>query len=159
MFTLTSPDHKDGAKFDGKFTCDGGALGAGIIPELDWANPPAGTMFYAITFIDTTIGADNAMGQHWAAWDIPVKATKFPQGATTLTGDLMGGFQNSKFLAPCAVSLKNSMDDQYEFTIFALKEKLGLADKSSVAKALDALKKVTPLGSAKLTGHSGLKGK
>jgi hypothetical protein len=56
--------------------------------------------------------------------------------------------------------LKNGMDDQYEFRIYALSTPT-LAGATSVATAVAALKPtaVTPLGKAVLHGHAGLKGK
>jgi hypothetical protein len=52
------------------------------------------------------------------------------------------------------------MDDQYEFTVYALSvDKLTVATPVSVAKALTALKAMTPLAKATLHGHAGLMGK
>jgi phosphatidylethanolamine-binding protein (PEBP) family uncharacterized protein len=131
----------------------------GSIPELDWIGVPAGTMYFAITFIDTTLGEDTAFGQHWAAWDIPVAATKIPKAlGTTIPAELMGMVQTGKFFPPCAQSLMDGKDDDYEFTLYALAAKLPVGSPTSVAKALTELRKVTPLGTAKLRGHSGLKG-
>src|SRR5262249_39375619 len=70
-FVIASNDVMDGAKFGGMFTCNGGSLGSGINPELHWSGAPSGAMSFAITFIDTSIGADNAMGQHYAVYNIP----------------------------------------------------------------------------------------
>jgi len=164
-FALTSPNHMDGAKFDPKYTCasGGGQLGQGAIPELDWAGVPAGTKSFAITFIDTTLGDTSPMGQHWAIWNIPwdgTKVNKIAEGMTMLSGDLAMAKQSGKFLSPCAQSLMNNMDDQYEFTIYALSTDTLNVQGSSVANALTALKAATAstLGTAKLKGHAGLKG-
>lgn len=166
MFSLTSPTQVDGAKFDGKYTCNGGNLGAGINPELDWTGVPAGTKSLAMTFIDTTIGESSPMGQHWAIWNIPWdsttgKVSMLPEGLTaTLTGDLASAKQNGKFLAPCAQMLMNNMDDQYAFTLYALSTTtLNVQGTASVANALTALHAAQPLGTAVLHGHAGLKGK
>jgi len=149
----------EGAKFDGKFTCNGGALMTGIIPELNWAGAPTGTMSYAITFIDTTIGDTMAMGQHWAIWNIPATVTKIPQGTKALSGDLAMAKQSGNFFAPCAQSLKNGMDDVYEFTIYAVPTATLNVTGTSVANALTALKAISPKPpTATLHGHSGLKG-
>ncbi len=114
----------------------------------------------------STSGAANtsgAMGQHWAAWDIPASATKLPKGTTALTGDLTGGKQTNKYLAPCP-----SGDDTYEFTVYALStatltvsgaQGSGTANSAGVAKVLAALHALTPLGTAKLHGTSGAMGK
>jgi len=162
-FALTSPDQAEAAHFDAKFTCAStagtvGQLGNGVNPELDWSGAPAGTMSFAMTFIDTTLGDTNPMGQHWAIWNIPATVTKFPQATATLTGDLATAKQSGKFLAPCAQSLMNNMDDQYEFTIYALSTATLNITGTTVANALTALKATSPLGAAKLHGHAGLKG-
>ena len=161
---LTSPDQADNAKFGTMYTCaaNNRTFGAGVNPELDWTGVPAGTMSFAITFIDTKIGADMAMGQHWAIWDIPATVTQFPKGTTTLTGALAGAMQSNKYLAPCP-----SGNDTYEFTLYALASPTlsvtgasgsNTSNSAGVAKVLAALKLVTPLGTATLHGTSGPKG-
>jgi phosphatidylethanolamine-binding protein (PEBP) family uncharacterized protein len=139
------------------FTCAAtGMLGTGINPELDWSGAPAGTMSFAITFIDTKLGANMATGQHWAIWDIPATASEFPKGTTTLTGALAGAMQTNKYLAPCP-----SGNDTYEYTLYALSSATlnvtgasgsGTANSAGVAKVLAALAAVTPLATATLHG-------
>ena len=164
-FALTSPDQAEGAKFGTMYTCAAmnGTFGSGVNPELDWSGVPANTKSFAITFIDTAIGADMPMGQHWAIWDIPAGVTEFPKGTTTLTGNLAGAMQTNKYLAPCP-----SGNDTYEYTLYALSTDTlsvtgasgsGTANSAGVAKVLAALKLVTPLGTATLHGTSGPMGK
>jgi phosphatidylethanolamine-binding protein (PEBP) family uncharacterized protein len=164
-FALTSPDQAEGAKFGSMYTCaaNNGTFGSGVNPELDWTGVPAGTMSFAITFIDTKIGADMAMGQHWAIWDIPATVVQFPKGTTTLTGALAAAMQSNKYLAPCP-----SGNDTYEYTLYALSSATlsvtgasgsGTSNSAGVAKVLAALKLVTPLGTATLHGTSGPMGK
>ena len=162
-FTLSSPNHMDGAKFDAKYTCAsaGGMLMGGANPELDWSGAPSGTMSFAITFLDQTlIDANMAqLGNHWAIWNIPASVMKFPEASgATLTGDLMMAKQSGKFFPPCAQSVMNGMDDQYEFTIYALPTATLNVSGTSVANAVAALKAATPLATAKLRGHAGVKG-
>ena len=162
-FKLTSPNHMDGAKFDAKYTCAsaGGMLMGGSNPELDWSGAPAGTMSYAITFLDQTlIDANMAqLGNHWAIWNIPASVMKFPEASgAMLSGDLMTAKQSGKFFPPCAQSVMNGMDDQYEFTIYALPTATLNVTGSSVANAVAALKSATPPATAKLKGHAGVKG-
>lgn len=160
-FTLTSPDQMDGAKFGMMFTCAAmnGMFGSGVNPELDWSQVPANTQSFAITFIDTKIGANMAMGQHWAIWDIPPAVRQFPRATTTLSADLTGAKQTNKYLAPCP-----SGNDTYEFTLYALStptlnvsgaEGSGVANSAGVAKVLAALETATPLATATLHGTSG----
>ncbi|HEY0464144.1 MAG TPA: hypothetical protein VGC79_08050 [Polyangiaceae bacterium] len=161
-FTLTSPDLAEGAKFDTKFTCNGGSPAPGNAPnpELVWSGAPSGTMSYAITFIDTTLGDTSPMGQHWAIWNIPATVAKFPQGTKTLTGDLATAKQSAAWFPPCAQTLMNGMDDVYEFTIWAIPTATLNVSGMSVANALTALKALSPKpATATLHGHSGVKGK
>jgi len=164
-FTLTSPDQAEGAKFGKDFTCDAmnGTFGSGVNPELNWAGAPSGTMSFAITFIDTTLATvdpNDSKSQHWAIWNIPATVMKFPKGTgMTLGGDLVGAKQSGKFLTPCAQSLMNGMDDQYELTVYALSTATLNVTGTSVANVLTALKTASVLGKATLHGHAGLKGK
>ena len=138
-----------------------GTFGSGVNPELDWSNVPSGTMSFAITFIDTKIGANMAMGQHWAIWDIPADVRQFPKGTTTLTGALSGAMQTNKYLAPCP-----SGNDTYEYTLYALSTATlnvsgasgsGTTNSPGVAKVLAALQAAasTTLATATLHGTSG----
>ena len=121
------------------FTCamNNGQFGSGLLPQLIWSGVPAGTMSFAITFIDTTLGENSAMGQHWAIRNIPATVSMIPQGTKTLTGDLSMARQNGNYLSPCAQSLMNNMDDNYEFTIYALPTATLNISGTSVANALD----------------------
>jgi len=164
-FALTSPDHAEGAKFAKDYTCDAmnGTFGSGVNPELDWSAAPSGTLSFAITFIDTTLATvdpNDSKSQHWASWNIPATVMKFPKATgMTLSGDLAMAKQSGKFLTPCAQSLMNGMDDQYEFTVYALSSATLNVTGTSVANVLAALKTATVLGKATLHGHAGLKGK
>jgi phosphatidylethanolamine-binding protein (PEBP) family uncharacterized protein len=152
----------DGAHMDAKYTCASmnGMLGGGVNPELNWTGVPSGTMSFAMTFLDVTLINANMpqLGNHWAIWNIPATVTRFPEATRTLTGELMMARQSGAYLAPCAQSLMNGMDDQYEFTIYALPTATLNVSGMSVANAITALRAATPLGTAKLRGHAGLRG-
>ncbi|MET0793514.1 MAG: hypothetical protein ABW061_18475 [Polyangiaceae bacterium] len=163
-FALTSPDQAEGMKFGTAYTCAAmnGMFGAGVNPELNWSGAPAGTMSYAITFIDTTIGDANQMGRHWAIWNIPSTVTKFPKGTKTLSGDLAAAKQSGSFLTPCAQTVMNGMDDNYEFTVWAVPSATltvtGSGD-SSIVNLLSQLRALSPApAKATLHGHAGVKG-
>jgi len=53
----------------------------------------------------------------------------------------------------------NNANDNYEFTVHALSTATLNITGTTVANALTALKEITPLETAKLRGHAGLKGK
>ncbi len=172
-FALTSMHQAEGAHFDSKYTCQEspplsgksvGGLQNGINPDLEWTNAPAGTKSFAITFLDTTLidaGMDQ-YGNHWAAWNIPATVMTFPEGTATLSGELATAKQSGTFLAPCAQSLMNNMDDQYAFTIYALSTATLNVSGTGVAQARTALTAAMTagqvLGTAVLHGHAGLKG-
>ena len=171
-FSVMSNGQADGAHFASKYTCQEspalsgksvGGLGNGINPDLEWMNAPAGTMSFAITFLDTTLidAKMDSLGNHWAIWNIPATTTSLPEGLTgTLSGGLANAKQSGTFLAPCAQSLMNNMDDKYAFTVYALSVPTITA--STVANARTALMTAMTSGqvlaTAVLTGHAGLKG-
>jgi phosphatidylethanolamine-binding protein (PEBP) family uncharacterized protein len=143
-------------------------VGQGQNPGLAWTNPPAGTKSFAITFLDNTLiaaGGNNVrLGEHWAIWNIDPTVMSIPSGApaATLSGSLSTATQSGAYLAPCAQSLMNNMDDQYEFTIYALSTAKLTITGTSVDNARTALASAKTanqvLGTATLDGHAGLKG-
>jgi Raf kinase inhibitor-like YbhB/YbcL family protein len=74
-FTVTSPSFADGAPIPPRFTADG----ADISPELVLANPPDGTISFALIMDDP----DAPVGTwvHWVAWDIPADTRTIPEGS------------------------------------------------------------------------------
>jgi phosphatidylethanolamine-binding protein (PEBP) family uncharacterized protein len=168
-FSLVSNNQVDGAHFSSKYTCQEspplsgktvGGLANGINPDLEWMNAPAGTMSFAMTFLDTTLidAKMDSLGNHWAIWNIPATVMSLPEGLTgTLSGSLSTAKQSGTFLAPCAQTLMNNMDDKYAFTVYALSVPTITA--STVANARTALMTAMTagqvLGTAVLTGHAG----
>ena len=174
--TLTSTMLADNAHFDSKYTCQEspplsgktvGGLGNGVNPELVWSGAPAGTMSFAITFLDTTLinaGMDS-FGDHWAMWNIPATVMKLPEMTTMLSGDFAMAKQSGTYLAPCAQSLMGGMDDQYAFTVYALSTAsltVSTTGQDVVKNARTALMTAMSagqvLGTAVLHGHAGMKG-
>ncbi len=171
-FSLTSTAQADGAHFNSKYTCQEspplsgktvGMLFNGINPDLEWMNAPAGTMSFAMTFLDTTLidAKMDSLGNHWAIWNIPATVMSLPEGLTgTLSGTLASAKQSGTFLAPCAQNLMNNMDDKYAFTVYALSVPSITA--STVANARTALMTAMTSGqvlaTAVLTGHAGKNG-
>ena len=169
-FSLTSPKLADNAHFDSKYTCAEspalsgktvGNIGNGINPELDWTNPPAGTMSFAMTFLDTTLinmgGSMVMYGEHWAIWNISPTVMSLPEGLTmTLSGALAGAKQSGTFLAPCATTMNGTMGDEYEFTIYALSTATLTITGTSVDNARTAL--ATAMSSGKVLGTAVLHG-
>jgi phosphatidylethanolamine-binding protein (PEBP) family uncharacterized protein len=160
-FTLTSPDHAEGAKFAAEFTCALAGFNASIMPELHWTAGPAGTKSYAITFIDVTLAKGtppNMKGYHWAIWNIPASTMSLPKGFTNAAS--IHASQTGNFLGPCPNFQGSGHTDTYEFTIYALAGETvsvnpttGTAGVKSAETTLEAMH----LASTKLTGTSDAK--
>jgi phosphatidylethanolamine-binding protein (PEBP) family uncharacterized protein len=161
-FTLTSPNHMDGAKFASKYTCADAGFDKSIMPELNWTAGPAGTKSYAITFIDITLVPANQNGYHWVIYDIPPTAQKLPEGLRDAT--TLGAKQSGPFLGPCpnfgsSGALKT---DNYEFKLYALDKEVSTFSGSSItAITKDAQAKLdaSNLATATLKGTSDAKPK
>jgi Raf kinase inhibitor-like YbhB/YbcL family protein len=120
-FTLTSPDHMEGAMFADPYTCAEAGFNGSILPELRWSGAPSGTMSFAITFIDRTLAPANMNGFHWVIWNIPATTMSLPRGFTNQMSIMAQ--ENRDFLGPCPnFGGGNAMTDRYEFTIYALSQ-------------------------------------
>src|ERR1700742_5262491 len=73
-FTLSSPAFKDSTlmpkKYAGAAKTNPNCVGENVSPPLAWANPPAGTVSYALLMIDPE-GRGGLGVIHWLAYNIP----------------------------------------------------------------------------------------
>ncbi|WP_433926836.1 YbhB/YbcL family Raf kinase inhibitor-like protein [Sorangium cellulosum] len=157
-FTLTSPNHTEGAEFADKYTCAAAGFNGSLLPELNWTAGPPGTKSYAITFIDVTLTTKtppNMNGYHWVIYNIPADVTSLPEEFKNAAS--IGAMQNSNYLGPCPnFGGGNANTDTYEFTIYALGEESVTITGTSTAAVKDAETKLeaSHLAKAKLTGTS-----
>ncbi|XXX72827.1 YbhB/YbcL family Raf kinase inhibitor-like protein [Sorangium sp. So ce134] len=157
-FTLTSPNHAEGAEFADKYTCAAAGFNGSLLPELHWTPGPAGTKSYAITFIDVTLTTKtppNMNGYHWVIYNIPADVTSLPEEFKDAAS--IGAKQNSNYLGPCPNFGGGSANtDTYEFTIYALGEESVTITGTGTAAVKDAETKLeaSNLAKAKLTGTS-----
>ncbi len=131
VFTLSSPDLASGS-FSTKFILNGfGCAGQNISPQLQWSNPPAGTVSFALQVYDPDAPSGSGFW-HWAVYDIPAGVTGLAQGAgnnaATLPAGAFGG--NTDFLdtgttggngnygGPCPPA--GDPPHHYIFTLYAL---------------------------------------
>lgn len=112
-----------------------GCTGKNVMPDLKWANAPAGTKSFAITFYDKDAPTGSGFW-HWVAYDIPADVTELAGGVggTTLpSGAVEDNTDLGKpgFFGPCPpVGRKH----HYIYTIHALKvDKLPVERGSSPA--------------------------
>jgi phosphatidylethanolamine-binding protein (PEBP) family uncharacterized protein len=157
-FTLTSPDHMEGAMFADPYTCAEAGFNGSILPELNWTAGPAGTMSYAITFIDVTLAhapMPNDNGYHWVIWNIPAATRTLAEGFKDQAS--IGAQENRDFLGPCPnFGGGGANTDTYEFTIYALSQASITISGSGTAAVKDAEMKLDAMNLAKtkLTGTS-----
>lgn len=111
-FTLTSPVGIDGGELPAEYTCDG----AGVNPELAWANPPAGTQGFALLM--TTLPGDGTTKWNWVLYNIPASASGLPRNSRSIGVAGVGSDgPTAGYQPPCSQGpgLK-----RYTFTLYAL---------------------------------------
>jgi Raf kinase inhibitor-like YbhB/YbcL family protein len=123
VFTLTSPDFKDGARMAlknaGNNKANPNCVGENISPALSWANPPEGTKSFALMMFDPE-GRPPAGVSHWVAYGIPASVTGFAEGEVSKPSDKYVGGQGTAKLAyytgPCTPA---GAPHHYTFTLIA----------------------------------------
>ena len=113
-FTLTSPAYPEGGVIPNVHTC----AGANTSPQLDWVNPPVGTLSFAVFFKDQTTAF-----RHSAIYDIPSTRTGLPADVdmTAMPADVPGARQprgypgTPGYAGPCPGATHT-----YRFTLYAI---------------------------------------
>ena len=123
-FTLSSPAFKDSTllpkKYAGAAKTNPNCVGENISPPLAWANPPAGTVSYALVMTDPE--GRNGLGvDHWHAYGIPASVTSFAEGETSKPSDKFVGGKATQgtgiYNGPCTPA--NVQPHHYTFTLIA----------------------------------------
>jgi Raf kinase inhibitor-like YbhB/YbcL family protein len=157
-FTLTSSAIEPNSEMSDDFTCAGDAHS----PPLAWSGAPAGTMSFAMVFLDTTILDANPTDQrgfHSAIWDIPASTLALPEdlpvGASITEPVTAKQFNplRAAYLGPCP-NTGTDMGHEYEFRLFALSVTTLTGQLSSVRNILDSIMATDPLGTAVLPAKS-----
>jgi Raf kinase inhibitor-like YbhB/YbcL family protein len=150
VFTLTSPDFRDGARMAlknaGNNKANPNCVGENISPALSWANPPEGTKSFALMMFDPE-GRPPGGVSHWVAYGIPASVTGFAEGEVSKPSDKYVGGQGTAKLAyytgPCTPA---GAPHHYTFTLIATDlEPSALAagmTRDDLIKALDGHTKV-----------------
>jgi hypothetical protein len=157
-FTLTSKDFKDGGALPDKFAASVmGCTGANTSPDLEWANPPAGTKSFALMVHDPDAPTGSGFW-HWVIYNIPADTKALAQGAGAADGKALpkGAVQSNTdmaapgYLGPCPPP--GSGNHHYNYMLFALKvDKLDLPANATAA-FVGFNVRANSLGEAKLTG-------
>src|SRR6202162_3533002 len=123
VFTLSSPDFKDGERLAlknaGNNKANPNCLGENVSPTLNWSNPPAGTKSYALLMFDPE-GRPPGGVSHWVAYGIPASVTGFAEGEVSKPSDKYVSGQStmilSNYFGPCTPS---GPQHHYTFTLMA----------------------------------------
>ncbi|KQV45903.1 YbhB/YbcL family Raf kinase inhibitor-like protein [Duganella sp. Root336D2] len=131
--TLASTDIANG-KFMAKaqefqgFGCSGGNQS----PQLSWTGVPAGTAAFAIMVHDPDAPTGSGWW-HWQLVNIPKDVVSLPAGAAAPTGSQsMSNDYGAKGFGGACPPQKHGVH-RYQFTVYALSQKLELPDNASGA--------------------------
>ncbi|WP_202637911.1 YbhB/YbcL family Raf kinase inhibitor-like protein [Bailinhaonella thermotolerans] len=126
--TVTSPAFRDGARLPKQFTCHGEKLS----PPLRWSGVPAGAK--ALALVVDEVGTTSGATVRWVIYDIDSRKIEITENAVprearqARTYDGKEGYQ-----PPC------ERENNYRFTVYALRERLNLPDGTDVATALSEI--------------------
>jgi Raf kinase inhibitor-like YbhB/YbcL family protein len=143
---LQSPAFRNGAEIPKRFTCDG-KLG-GVSPPFTWSKRPRDTVSQALVVTDPD--APGGTFVHWTAWGMMAKTTGLdadippiglPQGKNTDGA--------TKYAPMCPPT--GDPPHHYEFTIYALKERIDAKPGAPPDEAIDKIKRAA-LARGVLTG-------
>lgn len=131
-FLLTSPSVESGGEMPERHGRDGG----NISPQLDWTDPPDGTLSYVLVMED--LDADAQAVRHWGIYDIPADRRHLPPGGSSAVGTEMlphatNDFGNRQYDGPRPPA--DGPPHRYRFRLAALNvEKLDVADGEEVGE-------------------------
>jgi len=121
------------------------AYGTNVSPEITWSNLPEGTRQLALILDDPVFGMPPFV--HWVAYNIPVTATRLPEGLSTnaivthpgLEGMINGhnGTGRSGYFGPRPPY--NGKVHTYNFRIYALDYAFNLPDGLNKDRLLEAI--------------------
>ena len=141
-FKLMSPSYAEGSMIPTQYSCADPNAGS---PALQWSNPPAAAMSFAVIFHDSDAAPNKGSMDvtHWIFWNIPATSTAVAAGVkvdATPDGIVQGknirgvnGFQ-----PPCPPP--GATPHHYTFEMYSLDAKLDLpagATRADLLKAMD----------------------
>lgn len=146
-FELKSPAFGYGEPIPRRYTCDG----EDVSPPLEWTDPPAGTVSFALIMDDPD--APVGTWDHWVLFDIPADVRSLPEGVPPDAEPPQGGRhgQNSwrrlGYGGPCPPGGTH----RYFFRLYALDTTLDLPSGATKGDVLQAMEGHI-LGQAELMG-------
>jgi Raf kinase inhibitor-like YbhB/YbcL family protein len=141
-FKLTSPAYAEGAMIPTQYSCADPNAGS---PALQWSNPPAAAVSFAVIFHDSDAAPNKGSMDvtHWIFWNIPATSTAVAAGVKVdaspdgiVQGKNIRGVNG--FQPPCPPP--GATPHHYTFEMYALDTKLDLpagATRADLLKAMD----------------------
>jgi Raf kinase inhibitor-like YbhB/YbcL family protein len=141
-FKLMSPAYTEGSMIPTQYSCADPNAGS---PALQWSNPPAAAMSFAVIFHDSDAAPNKGSMDvtHWIFWNIPGNSTAVPAGVKVdsspdgiVQGKNIRGVNG--YQPPCPPP--GATPHHYTFEMYALDSKLDLpagATRVDLLKAMD----------------------
>jgi Raf kinase inhibitor-like YbhB/YbcL family protein len=141
-FKLMSPSYSEGSMIPTQYSCADPNAGS---PALQWSNPPAAAMSFAVIFHDSDAAPNKGSMDvtHWIFWNIPASSTAVAAGVKVdaspdgiVQGKNVRGVNG--FQPPCPPP--GATPHHYTFEMYALDAKLDLpagATRADLLKAMD----------------------
>jgi phosphatidylethanolamine-binding protein (PEBP) family uncharacterized protein len=169
-FRITSSLYTDGMPIPVDSTC-ATTMTNSRMPDLAWTGAPAGTMSFAIAFVDATM-LPASTGFHSVIWDIPGNVSMLPYALPAGSPPMgIAGLESAKqknplraaYLGPCpnmGAAGTGPVNDTYEFRLYAFGVATLPANLASMSTQaiITALGNNNPLGMAVLRGTSNARG-
>jgi len=141
-FKLVSPAYSEGSMIPTQYSCADANAGS---PALQWSNPPAAAVSFAVIFHDSDAAPNKGSMDvtHWIFWNIPATSTAVAAGMKVdaspdgiVQGKNVRGVNG--FQPPCPPP--GATPHHYTFEMYALDAKLDLpagATRADLLKAMD----------------------
>lgn len=140
-FKLMSPAYTEGSMIPTQYSC---ADTNATTPALQWSNPPAGTVSYAVILHDTDAapGKNTMDVTHWILWNVPGSSSALAGGVKVdASPDGISQGKNVRnvngYQPPCPPPGANP--HHYIFELYALDTRLDLPAGSARADLLKAM--------------------
>lgn len=155
-FRLMTPAYTEGSMIPTQYSC---ADTNAVTPPLQWSNPPAGTVSYAVILHDTDAapGKNSMDVTHWILWNVPGSSTALAGGVKVDSSpDGISQGKNVRgvngYQPPCPPP--GAAPHHYIFELYALDTRLDLpagSSRTDLLKAMDG----HVIGKATYTGLFG----
>jgi Raf kinase inhibitor-like YbhB/YbcL family protein len=110
-FHVFSNAFADGGTIPRLHSCEG----ADVSPSLEWRDPPAGTLSFALVMDDPD--APSGLWTHWMLWDIPARVRTLAQGAERVGVAGVNDFGKPGYGGPCPPARQTH---RYIFRLYAI---------------------------------------